>query len=331
MKVDWQRFRTPLRWATGIGILVIILVNLSIQDIVSELLDLAWIAVLVNLIIKFVIRITVGLKWYLIVLIKDPAASFWRTQAAQFIGTAIGSVLPVFGTDLTVAYVYYRQSGQATSAISSILMDRIIGVSATILIASLMLLVNLERFMQIPVIPLLVCGIFIAAITAPFAVWFLMRHRKLLVSWWMPKKARKLLTTVRDDLEEYRTRGARMLLMNIGLASIIAILRILSVYTLALVIDAPGTLAEYAVIGPLMFLMIMVPLPVASIGMEQGVFIVMLGLIGIEAETAFAMSIVNRVLTTISVLPGILCLLTGWGWSRPVSQDPVILNKDRVQ
>lgn len=321
MNVNWKRFKTPVRWGIGIGVLAIILLNLSIEDIATELLHLSWVFVFANLIIKFAIRTIVGIKWYLILLIQDPQANFWRALAAHFAGTAMGSVVPVFGADLTVGYAYYRQSGQAASAISSVLMDRVIGAYATVFVGSLALLLNLERFMKIRAILFVLGGVALAAVIAPFAVWGLMRYRKLLVSWWMPAKAKELLSIVRENLEEYRTRGVRMLMMNIGLALVVPILRILSMYTMALAVGAPGSLAEYAVLTPIMFLMFMAPIPVAAIGLEQGVFIVMLGLIGVQAEAAFAMSVVNRVLLTISVLPGIACIVTGWGLNRSAPQQ----------
>jgi uncharacterized protein (TIRG00374 family) len=320
MSVNWRRYKTPLRWVIGIGILIIILMNLSIEDILSELLHVSWVIIAVNVLIKLAIRCVVALKWYVILRIQDRTARFWPALAAHFAGTAVSSLVPFLGADLTVGYAYYRQSGRAASAVSSILMDRALAAYVTVFIATLVLIMNWERFQQFPEILNIMGVILTVAIIAPFGLIFLIRQRRLLLSWWMPAKLKGFLNAVRNNFEVYRKRGPQMLLVNLALALVTSILRILSVYTLALAVGAPGTLLEYAVVSPIMFLMVMVPAgQIEPIVLEQGVFIVMLGLIGVSGESAFAMSVINRVLLVATALPGLLCILKGWGFKRNVS------------
>lgn len=78
---------------------------------------------------------------------------------------------------------------------------------------------------------------------------------------------------------------------------------------------APGDPIDYALVAPPLFFIMMLPVPAASIGREQGVFILMLAPIGVPGEMAFARAVLNRLLTILSVLPGIVCIWLGLGLS----------------
>jgi uncharacterized protein (TIRG00374 family) len=311
-----KKYKKIIRWSVGLAIIVIILSQISIDKLAVVFSQLLWSAVVANLIIKIALRVTIAYKWYLILKIQDAAVVFRRVLAASLAGTAAGTLVPIFGADLTVVYAYYKQSGQADSAISSILVDRLIAVYIMVSMAALIALVNLERFLATPVILALVATAAGACLALP-PVFYMVQRFPRLVPQWIGARIRKLLKGVLNNIKYYWRHGTRQLLFN-GLISLFTqLLRILSVYTLALAVDAPGSLVDYAVVAPLMFLIMMIPIPAASVGLEQGVFVVMLGFLGVSLELAFAMALINRVLMMISLAPGILCIIMGWGFEPP--------------
>jgi uncharacterized protein (TIRG00374 family) len=316
IKSALEKNKKIIRWSVGLAIIATILSQISIAELVSIFSQLVWSAVVANLIIKFLLRLTIAYKWYLILKIKDATVVFRRVLAASLAGTAAGTLVPIFGADFTVVYAYYKQSGQADSAISSILVDRVIAVYIMVFMAGLIALVNLDRFLETPVILGLVAAATTACLVLPFFVYLLLRFPHLL-SRWISTRIRNLLKRVLTNIHYYWRHGTQELVFNAAISLFSQLLRILSIYTLALAVGAPGSLVDYAVVAPLMFLIMMIPIPAASVGLEQGVFVVMLGFLGVSVELAFAMALINRILMMISLAPGILCIIMGWGFEPP--------------
>lgn len=311
--LDW---RTIGRWAIGIVIIIVILWSLSFDKIAQIFSTVAWIFVFINLIVTMVLRLLAGIKWHLILRIQDRAVKLMQSVAAHFVGTAVGAVTPVFGSDLAVGYAYYQQSRQGGTAISAILVDRIIGIYLLIVVGNVAVLLNLERIIALPWLLVVTSSALMAAIVMPIAVLLLNRYRSRLPFKLLPTKIESLLRTVVNDLKAYWNRGKDVLVQNCILSFIVQMLRILYLYILALAVGSTGSIADYAVVAPMMFLIMALPLPAPSIGLEQGAFLVMLGMIGVPGESAFAMAVLNRLLTMISVLPGVVCIWWGWGLQR---------------
>src|SRR5690606_17168443 len=153
-RLSGQLRRSPralavLRWALGAAILGAVLASLSWEETARAFAGVVWPFVLANLAIKIALRVLAGIKWHLIVRLGDPGAPLRQSLAAHFAGTAVGAVAPVLGSDLTVAYAYYRQSQRASAAISTIFADRLIGMYLLIAIGAVAVLANLERMLEL--------------------------------------------------------------------------------------------------------------------------------------------------------------------------------------
>jgi uncharacterized membrane protein YbhN (UPF0104 family) len=301
--------RNILRWVLGGVILVVIFANLSWHELVDTFATLIWAYVAVNLAIKVVLRVVSAWKWHLVRLVNEPEARFRDSLSAHFIGSAVSVLLPVAGTDLTVGYVSARQSRRVDAAISSILIDRLIGLYLVVILSAVALLTDLPRFGAMPALVLTVGGAVAGAVLLPVAGLLAWTNRHRLPRRWVPE----LLRQVGTNLHAYRAVGHGALKWNLLLSLGVQVGRVLSVYTLGLAVGAPVTLHDYAVVAPLMFLIMTLPIPAASIGLEQGVFVVMLWLVGVSTEIAFAMAVLNRILNIVALLPGVISLIAGWG------------------
>ncbi len=311
--------RTILRWLLGGAILVVILANLSWRELADTFATLAWTYVAVNLVIKVLLRVVSAWKWHLVRLVNEPEARFRDSLSAHFIGTAVSVVMPLAGTDLAVGYVSARQNRRVDAAIASILIDRLIGVYLIVILSTIALLTDLPRFAAMPALALAVAGAVAAAILLPLAGLLAWTNRRRLPSRFVPDLLRRVVT----NLQAFRAIGRGALGRNVLLSLAVQAGRVLSVYSLGLAVGAPATLQDYAVVAPLMFLLMSLPVPAASIGLEQGVFVVMLWLVGVPAEIAVAMAVLNRILNIVALLPGILCLVAGWGL-RLVAPGPLV-------
>ena len=65
----------------------------------------------------------------------------------------------------------------------------------------------------------------------------------------------------------------------------------------------------YIVLGPLLFLVMLVPFTVNGLGVREAFFVSFLGKLGVSADAAFACGFLFFVMTLVLALPGLLVIL----------------------
>jgi uncharacterized protein (TIRG00374 family) len=311
------------RWVASLALIAYILSQMSLPDLAREFGSLIYAPLVAALLLKVLLRILVAAKWFVIVRIRDRLLSFWRALAVHFVGGAVGTVLPMVGVDLTVGYAYYKRSMDAAAAISSVMIDRLIGLYMTILMAAIGLALAHENLAAVPGLSLLTVGAVVAALLSPVIFGVLFRFRRILIRSWMPKKIAQLLREIRIVLGDYGSRGRAMLGANVGLSFITQFVRVLSTYALALAVGADPAFFDFLALVPLIFLALMIPITGASVGMEPAAFIVAFGLVGIGPEKAFAMAMIGKALSLLAATPGVIILLFGGeSLGKPVTGEP---------
>lgn len=308
-----ERTKTTLRWVVGIGLLAYIVSQLSLESLAQYFVTLAILPMLLSLLAKFGLRVLVAAKWYFLVRVSDPTFRFVDALAMHFIGGAAGIALPLVGVDAVVGYAYYRHRGQAGTAISTVIVDRVIGVYTTVILATVGVLFNLERFSGMPGILWFVGVLVAGALIGPFVLHGLASSGALWRRVRLPERITRLGKEIVTGFRDLRDYGVSMLVLNVALSFATQLVRVIAAFALAFAVHEQPSFLDFMVLIPLSFLIAMVPLTVGGLGIEQGAFIVLFGLVGISAESAFVMSIVGTALTTVSVLPGVVLIMRGWG------------------
>jgi uncharacterized membrane protein YbhN (UPF0104 family) len=294
-----RRIGRAARLVVGLAILSLIISRLSVGALVDRLAGLVWLPIVYATGVELVIRVLSSLKWFFLLRFRDPSVRFKEALAAQFVGVTLGSLLPTGGVDLTVGYTYYRQSGRAATAAASVAVDRLLSIVAILAFATAMAFLHLEVLAVHREIGAVAAG----AILLPLAVALVFR--------WLPARWKSRLEPVLDEFRDYRSRGLQVVGKNFAISMVIQILRVGFVFVLLYAVGESLPLALCAIIAPILFLVIMVPM--GWLGWEQGAFVVVLGLAGITAEAAFAMAIVNRLVFALTSIPGVVFVATGWG------------------
>jgi len=105
-------------------------------------------------------------------------------------------------------------------------------------------------------------------------------------------------------------------------------MRILAIYSLAPGIGIQASIVDFIAVVPVIFLIVMIPIYGGGLGVQEGAFFLILGMIGISAESAFTMSVISRGLTWITLLPGtILFMVNGLVAKAPIVQSSRVLEK----
>jgi uncharacterized membrane protein YbhN (UPF0104 family) len=124
----------------------------------------------------------------------------------------------------------------------------------------------------------------------------------------MPHARRFKLETparaVYDGLHGYREHPAT--LFNVSLITAAAQLcRIVAIYSSGRAVGIHLGVLPYVVLGPLLFLVMLVPFTVNGIGVREAFFISFLGKLSIPHDTAFACGFLFFVMTILLAIPGV--------------------------
>jgi len=85
--------------------------------------------------------------------------------------------------------------------------------------------------------------------------------------------------------------------------------RVFAIYASARAVGIHLSPLPYVVLGPLLFLVMLVPFTVNGLGVREAFFVSFLGKLGVGADAAFACGFLFFIMTVLLALPGLAILL----------------------
>jgi len=244
----------------------------------------------------------------------------WLTRA-YFVSYAVGQVLPtsVGGDASRIFETSRRHPGQITPITGSVLLERALGGAVTLLLAGIGLLLAIGRY---PIGAYLwVELVFVLGTIATAFVFFSRTVRRRLV--FLGGVARRLRVekparAVYDGLHGYRDHPGTLLVVAVVTAAA-QLTRVVAIYASGRAVGIDLSLLPYVVLGPLLFLVMLVPFTVNGIGVREAFFVSFLGKLGIDHDHAFACGFLFFVMTILLALPGVVIVV----WENVFGRTPV--------
>jgi uncharacterized protein (TIRG00374 family) len=235
----------------------------------------------------------------------------WLIRAYMTSYTA-GQILPtaVGGDALRIFETSRRHPGRAGPVAGSILLERLLGAAATLVLAAAGFLLALGRYDV---------GAYLwveaALVVVTVALGFLLFARSLrpLLRRVVPAVAflrvERPLRAVYEGIHAYRVHP-RLLVGVTALTLGTQALRILPIWLAGKAVGVDLSPRPYYVMGPLLFLVLMVPFTVNGLAVRESFFVSFLGLLGVSAEAALATGFLFFLVNVALSLPGAVIL--GW-------------------
>jgi hypothetical protein len=229
----------------------------------------------------------------------------WLTRA-YFVSYAAGQILPtsVGGDAVRIFETARRHPGHGGTAAASVLLERALGGAATLALAALGFLLAVGKYdvgAYLWIELVFVVGTIVAGVLV-----FSRRVRPLLA------RLRPLLAAFRADrlaaelysaLHAYR-RHAVLLLAVFTLTLGVQAVRVLAIWSSGKAVGVDLSPRPYYVMGPLLFLVMLVPFTINGLGVRESFFVSFLGNLGVGADEAFAAGFVFFLVTIAMSLPG---------------------------
>ena len=290
MKIS-PKIKTALKFVIAGSLLAVLISQIDIDFTKTILLGVdPWLCLAAFLI--FSSRMLVAaLRWKTLLKANRYKVSLLRLTILYYIGDFFSFFLPsAVGGDLVRGYYLYGDGVNKQEVASSIIVERVLGISAMM---SLALLATAGGFNLIHnnVIKLIVIVPSVLGLTI---VWLLYI--------WEPKQfcrsttraSGKLARTAIDIFDEVRSYKSLSvnLLFGFVFSLLFQLLGIGATYLIALSLGSPTPFFYFLIFLPIVWLVSMLPISIAGLGIREGAFVFLFASVGMSSEMAIAISTV---------------------------------------
>ena len=223
-----------------------------------------------------------------------------------FVAYAAGQVLPTsLGGDASRIYeTARRHPGSRGPVAGTVLLERALGAAATLLLAAVGFVLAIGHYpvggyvwIELAFVVLSVVGAFVLFSTSLHPVLHRLRPGLARV------RLEALLRDVYLAVHAYRTR-LRLLGGVFAITLVIQTVRILAIWCAGKAVGVDLSPRPYYVMGPLLFLVMLVPFTINGLAVRESFFVSFLGTLGVSADQAFSAGFLFFLVTVASALPG---------------------------
>ena len=233
----------------------------------------------------------------------------WLTRA-YFVGYTVGQVLPTsVGGDASRIYeTSRRHPGSGGPVAGTVLLERALGGAGTLALAAIGFALALGRYNVGAY--LWVEGAFVVA-TIALAVGLFSRRARGPLARTVPLVRRfrleRPLRAVYEGIHGFRDHG-RLLAGVFVLTLAIQAWRVLAIWLAGKAVGVELSPRPYYVMGPMLFLVILIPFTINGLAAREAFFVSFLGQLHVAADAAFATGFLFFLVTLLLSAPGVLII-----------------------
>jgi uncharacterized protein (TIRG00374 family) len=229
----------------------------------------------------------------------------WLTRA-YFVSYTAGQVLPtaVGGDAVRILETARRHPGQSGPIAGSVLLERALGGAATLLLAAIGFVLAVGRYdvgayLWIELAFVIATAVLAVLLFSRSVRPLLRRSAPLLRRLWIERPVR----AVYEGIHAYRAH-ARLLLGVLAFTFVLQAARVLSIWLAAEAVGVHLSPRPYYVMGPLLFLVMLVPFTINGLAVRESFFVSFLGNLAVDPDSAFAAGFLFFLVTVAMALPG---------------------------
>jgi glycosyltransferase 2 family protein len=247
----------------------------------------------------------------------------WLTKL-YFVSYAAGQVLPtsVGGDALRIVEHARRRPDVRGETVGAVLMERVVGSAATLILVAAGLVVAVGRYEDFAALVWLEVAL-VAVLIILAVLLFHGRTARMLQERVFPLGRRvrldRPLASLHAAMHGYRGQPralAAVLAISVGVQAV----RVAAIWCCGEAVGVDVSPLVYAILGPLLYLVLMVPFTINGLGVREAFFVAFLGRFDVDADAAFATGFLFFAVTVAASLPGAWILL--WRSVRPAFLRP---------
>ncbi|HVM68436.1 MAG TPA: lysylphosphatidylglycerol synthase transmembrane domain-containing protein [Gaiellaceae bacterium] len=261
--------------------------------------------------IMIVTALPMALRWQWMMRAQRMDDSFWWLTRSYFVSYTAGQVLPtaIGGDAVRIVESSRRHPGRLGDLTGIVLLERGLGGAATVLLGAVGFVLAVGRY---DLGAYLWLELAFVAGTLVLAVVFFARSVRPLLALTRPLLARlrleRPLRGFYEGVHAFRAHG-RVLWWAFVLTLALQAVRILAIWASARAVGIDLSPRVFYVMGPLFFLIALLPITLNGFAVREAFFVSFLGTVGVGADPAFACGFLFFVVTTALAVPGAFVLL----------------------
>jgi uncharacterized protein (TIRG00374 family) len=307
------RLGNAIKIGITIGVSAFVLWQAGLTDALRTVAaaDWRWVALAAA---SAVLAMTINVKrWQVMLAGQGSDASLLTLIRLYLIAMFFNNVLPSrFAGDVVRAYGTSINVTTKTRSAAAVIMDRLVGAISVLLIGVIAVVVNPTvipwQLSQLLVVGLVV-GVIVVGLLLVRSPLHGSAHRLLDLFDRLPVVGRRLGSRVRAATEAVLAYSGKpgLIAWALMISMVANSLSIVNIYLYAVAVGADVRLAEAAVVAPVVLAVGLLPISLNGLGTIELTFVVLLGLMGVDADVALAVAILRRlVLLGQSLVGGIL-------------------------
>ena len=244
----------------------------------------------------------------------------WLVRA-YFVSYMVGQVLPtsIGGDASRIFETTRRHPGNGGPIAGSVLLERALGGAATLMLAAIGFVLAIGRY-DVGAYLWVEAAFVVGTIVLGVALFSRSARRPLARIAPLLAKLRidRPLRMVYEGIHSYRDRSG-LLVGVLALTVFVQAFRVLAIWLAAKAVGVPLGPRPFYVMGPLLFLVILVPFTINGLAVRESFFVSFLGHLHVDANSAFATGFLFFLVTFALSLPGaaILAWESVRGLARP--------------
>jgi uncharacterized protein (TIRG00374 family) len=250
-------------------------------------------------------------RWQRLLDVRGVQEPLGRLVRTYFVGYAAGQVLPTsLGGDASRIYETVRRHPGATGAAAgTVLLERALGGVATLVLAAVGFALAVGRF-DVGGYLWVELAFVIGAAVAGVVLFSTRLHPLLQLTRPLLRRLRveRPLREVYIALHAFRG-DVSLLVAMFALTLAVQAVRVLAIWAAGKAVGVDLSPRPYYVMGPLLFLVMLVPFTVNGLAVRESFFVSFLGGLGVDADRAFATGLLFFVVTVALSLPGVAIVL----------------------
>jgi uncharacterized protein (TIRG00374 family) len=313
--------RLTLQILVSGAVLAFLLWQINLEQTVDIIRDSDWVYVAASLAIFIATTWLMAWRWGVLLAAKGVHEPLRWLVRMYFIGYAAGQVLPtaVGGDAVRIIEHARRRPDVRATAAGAVVMERVLGAAGTLVLVAVGLAVAAGRYDDVQFLFILEF-VFVAAMIVLGLLLFSRRLGRHLEEKLFPLGRRvrldQPLQSLYRALHEYRNKP-RALALVLAITVFVQFVRVIAIWLCGEAVGVDVSPVVYIILGPLLFLVQMVPFTLNGLGVREAFFVVFLGRFDVPADEAFAAGFLFYAVTIATSLPGAVILL--WKSVRPAA------------
>jgi glycosyltransferase 2 family protein len=303
------------------GIIALLLWQIDLEQTAEIIRDSRWGYVLLAFLILIATTWLMTWRWYALLAARGVHEPFSWLLGMYFVSYAAGQVLPTaVGGDAVriIEHARRRPDAKATAA-ASVFMERTLGSVGTLILLAAGIAVAVGRYDDVGF--LIVLEIVFVALMIVLGLLLFSRRLGLALERRLFPLGRKIklekpLQALYWGMHEYRSAPGVMAAV-LGVTLVSQVMRVIGIWLCGEAVGADVSPVVYVVLGPLLFLVQMIPFTLNGLGVREAFFVLFLSRFGVAEDVAFAAGFLYFAISIATSLPGAFILL--WKSVRPAA------------